>query len=587
MASMPRPVLVLVLLGALLAGVWVAAGGGPEEPEPAPTALTPDRLPAVALPQPVGPAADLEAPRAATVGESEPEGIALPHPLEVELTLLAPAGIEVPADWPAPGSGANARFSGVITGPDAKGLQARLEFEHGTNAPRMIETDSSGRFGANDLWPGVAVVRVTTSTGLVARREVLLRSLAEARLGLSFAAPAVVLGRVEDLFGEPISSAEVEIDGNRAFTDVDGKFSIRKVASGLRIVGTARASGYAAQRELLSLERGSVVEEGRLTFRLPQGTSLDVVVPQAIGAREPVQVLVFAASGATARGQSRFPWEWLMPLEVPAGGRLHLEDLPPETVTLVPFHSGAVAVPSQQNCKLDAGRENVATIRLEPGASIRGRLVREGAPVSGAIVRLEAPDRSNATTRALGRRPMFHQEAIFPHVHAARQEVRTPSSGKFVLSAYPVAGTRLYLEAETPDGRFVARARVEAGAAGVDLGDLELLPRAEDDASGVLNLELAPRLRGIDLDVRVQGAPRDRARIRPGEDHVIEGLAPGLWRVDARYRDQRLASGKQARIGEGGEGSLRLPVPAAATVAPTREELGLGRTGPPPLDGSR
>ena len=584
---MPRPVLVLVLLGALLAGVWVAAGGGPEEPEPAPTALTPDRLPAVALPQPVGPAADLEAPRAATVGEGEPEGIALPHPLEVELTLLAPAGIEVPADWPAPGSGANARFSGVITGPDAQGLQARLEFEHGTNAPRVIETDSSGRFGANDLWPGVAVVRVTTSTGLVARREVLLRSLAEARLGLSFAAPAVVLGRVEDLFGEPISSAEVEIDGNRAFTDVDGNFSIRKVASGLRIVGTARASGYAAQRELLSLERGSVVEEGRLTFRLPKGTSLDVVVPQAIGAREPVQVLVFAASGATARGQSRFPWEWLMPLEVPAGGRLHLEDLPPETVTLVPFHSGAVAVPSQQNCKLDAGRENVATIRLEPGASIRGRLVREGAPVSGAVVRLEAPDRSNATTRALGRRPMFHQEAIFPHVHAARQEVRTPSSGKFVLSAYPVAGTRLYLEAETPDGRFVARARVEAGPAGVDLGDLELLPRAEDDASGVLTLELAPRLRGVDVDVRVQGAPRDRVRIRPGEDHAIEGLAPGLWRVDARYRDQRLASGKQARIGEGAEGSLRLPVPAAATVAPTREELGLGRTGPPPLDGSR
>ena len=584
---MPRPVLVLVLLGALLGGVWVAAGGGPDEPEPAPTALTPDRLPVVPLPEPVGPAADLEASRAATVGEGQPDGIALPHPLEVELTLLAPAGIEVPADWPAPGSGANARFSGMITGPDAKGLQARLEFEHGTNAPRVIETDSAGRFGANDLWPGVAVVRVTTSTGLVARREVLLRSLAEARLGLSFAAPAVVLGRVEDLFGEPISSAEVEIDGNRAFTDVDGNFSIRKVASGLRIVGTARASGYAAQRELLSLERGSVVEEGRLTFRLPKGTSLDVVVPQAIGAREPVQVLVFAASGATARGQSRFPWEWLMPLEVPAGGRLHLEDLPPETVTLVPFHSGAVAVPSQQNCKLDAGRENVATIRLEPGAAVRGRLVREGAPVGGAVVRLEAPDRSNATTRALGRRPMFHQEAIFPHVHAARQEVRTPSSGKFVLSAYPVAGTRLYLEAETSDGRFVARSRVEAGPAGVDLGDLELLPRAEDDASGVLTLELAPRLRGIDVDVRVQGAPRDRARIRPGEDHAIEGLAPGLWRVDARYRDQRLASGKQARVGEDAEGSLRLPVPAAATVAPTREELGLGRTGPPPLDGSR
>ena len=98
---------------------------------------------------------------------------------------------------------------------------------------------------------------------------------------------------------------------------------------------------------------------------------------------------------------------------------------------------------------------------------------------------------------------------------------------------------------------------------------------------------MAPRLRGIDVDVRVQGAPRDRVRIRPGEDHAVEGLAPGLWRVDARYRDQRLASGKQARIGEGAEGSLRLPVPAAATVAPTREELGLGRTGPPPLDGSR
>lgn len=590
---MPRAVLVLLLLAGVLGGVWLLAGGGPETPEVAPVALTPDRVPVAQGPGPLEPEVDLEAPRAAQEAGEGPGGLALPHPLEVELTLLAPAGLEVPADWPAPGSGANARFSGVISGPDGRGLQARLEFEHGTNAPRVIETDSSGRFGANDLWPGVAVVRVEASTGLVARREVLLRSLAEARLGLSFTAPAVVLGRVEDLFGKPIASAEVEIDGNRTFTDVDGNFSIRKVAPGLRIVATARAQGYAAQRELLSLERGSVVEEGRLTFRLPVGTTLDVVVPRAVGAREPVQVLVFAASGpsAAAAGQSRFPWEWLSPLEVPPGGRLHLEDLPPETVTLVPFHSGAVAVPSQQNCKLDEGRDNQATIQLEPGAVVRGRLLHEGAPVAGARVRLEAPDRSNATTRALGRRPMFHQEAIFPHVHAARQEVVTPSSGKFVLSAYPQAGDRWYLEAESADGALVARALVEAGAAGVDLGDLELQRRGPAEANGVLRLDLAPRLWAIDLDVRVQGAPRDRARLRPGAAHDIEGLTPGLWRVDARYRDQRLASGRQATVEEldlaSEPAAVVLPVPPEATVAPTPEQLGLGRTGPPPLDGSR
>jgi hypothetical protein len=591
---MPRAVLVLVLLAGVLGGVWLLAGGGPEAPEVAPVALTPDRVPVAQGPGPLVPEVDLEAPRAAQDSAADAGGLALPHPLEVELTLLAPAGLEVPADWPAPGSGANARFSGVISGPDARGIQARLEFEHGTNAPRVIETDSAGRFGANDLWPGVAVVRIETSTGLVARREVLLRSLAEARLGLSFAAPAVVLGRVEDLFGKPIASAEVEIDGNRAFSDVDGNFSIRKVAPGLRIVGTARAKGYAAQRELLSLERGSVVEEGRLTFRLPVGTTLDVVVPRAVGAREPVQVLVFAASGsgAAAAGQSRFPWEWLSPLAVPPGGRLHLEDLPPETITLVPFHSGAVAVPSQQNCKLDEGRDNQATIQLEPGAVVRGRLLFDGAPVAGARVRLEAPDRSNATTRALGRRPMYHQEAIFPHVHAAKQEVVTPSSGKFVLSAYPQAGDRWYLEAESADGRLVARALVEAGAEGVELGDLELQPRGPSEANGVLRLDLAPRLWAVDLDVRVQGAPRDRARLRPGATHDIGGLTPGLWRVDARYREQRLASGRQATVGEVDLGSdpaevLVLPVPPEATVAPTSEQLGLGRTGPPPLDGSR
>ena len=96
----------------------------------------------------------------------------------------------------------------------------------------------------------------------------------------------------------------------------------------------------------------------------------------------------------------------------------------------------------------------------------------------------------------------------------------------------------------------------------------------------------------IDVECWMPGRGADGADGRPvgdwGETHSASRLADfQCRRLNLRYRDQRLASGKQARVGEDAEGSLRLPVPAAATVAPTREELGLGRTGPPPLDGSR
>jgi len=569
---MPRPLILLFVLMSLLAGgLWFLMGG--EGERSIPILEGGSHGPVEEVPQISQGDSDVQeriaAPQGATL---------LPHPLLVELTQLIDGSLPLDESLPTPRSGARSRFSGQLQDAGGRPTVGKISFQHGTNKGREIDTDASGRFGASDLWPGLAVVHVSTIGGLVAEREVILRNLAEAKLSISWGGTAVVNGRVTDLFGEGISAAEVSVDGNRCISDVDGRFMLPRVAPGKRILALARAPGRATHREILAIGRRSVVDEERLIFRLKQGATLDVMIAESLGAQEPVQVHLFPAGGV-AGSQRQFPWEEYSPVSVLPGGRVRIENLPPDTITLVPFHSGAVAVPSQVNIKLVHKRLNAITLHMRPGPVIRGKVMLDGQPVPGALVTLDAPDPSVATTKALGRSPTYHQQAIFSHVHAGHQEVRSNSRGQFVLSVYPRISERWYLRGESYDGSLVAQKIVQGGAEDIvlELSKPNLKP-------GRLALDLPPHLRSFEMDVQVQGAPRDRIVVRPGDEHSIEGLPSGLWAMNVRYRGERLMQGSQIQIKADEAAQISLPLPAIASQPAPSKSQDDRRTGPPPLE---
>jgi hypothetical protein len=210
---------------------------------------------------------------------------------------------------------------------------------------------------------------------------------------------------------------------------------------------------------------------------------------------------------------------------------------------------------------------------------IRGKVMLDGQPVPGARVTLDAPDPSVATTKALGRSPTYHQQAIFSHVHAGHQEVRSNSRGQFVLSVYPRISERWYLRGESYDGSLVAQKIVKGGAEDIvlELSKPNLEP-------GSLALDLPPHLRSFEMDVQVQGAPRDRIVVRPGDEHSIEGLPSGLWAMNVRYRGERLMQGSQIQIKADEAAQISLPLPAIASQPAPSKSQDDRRTGPPPLE---
>ena len=86
------------------------------------------------------------------------------------------------------------------------------------------------------------------------------------------------------------------------------------------------------------------------------------------------------------------------------------------------------------------------------------------------------------------------------------------------------------------------------------------------------------------MDVQVQGAPRDRIVVRPGDEHSIEGLPSGLWAMNVRYRGERLMQGSQIQIKADEAAQISLPLPAIASQPAPSKSQDDRRTGPPPLE---
>lgn len=515
----------------------------------------------------------LEPSRAEAVGRSapadalvvQPTGPEAPatlvtKPLRLELELVRATGSLAAEDAQPRRSGARSKLRGGLFGSDQQGVAGDVEFVAGPNRGRTIETDPSGAFGANDLYPGLSVVQVH-ATGLPgAQREIRLRNDRETQLNIGFGRPATVYGEVIDRDGEAIPFATVTMDGQRATTDEKGVFYFPRMTSG-EVLAVVQKPGYASYRETLNISAAHTIPIGKLRFLLEPGASLAVTVQERLGAAdssllflEPDQSL----ESPSALFQRKFPWHVVSPVSIPPGGTVTIEDLPAMRVRLRLAHPGARATPDLTTVNLSASGRTQVVLHLESAPMLRGKLVMpSGEPVRNALVRLEAPDQARATADILGAPLGILESEVRPNLPPAVQSTYTDGAGQFVFSSAEELFPVRYLTAEGPGGKGWAGRVVKKGDLSVEL---VLQEKAEGDAT--LKLETLPRTQALPLDVRIDGAPRELPLLEPGETLELGQLQPGVWRVQARWGSERLLDAVEIEIEE--EAELFVPLPDAA-----------------------
>lgn len=562
--------LLLLALGGGVGALWFLGLGEPEsngvvsysnqaptEPAPAPSNTT-DRTGLETADEPVDPTFD--------VGETT-----VAFPLQVRLTQLRHAMFGDVKGIDAIGSGAAARIKGLVNGTKGEGVRASLEVVAGPNTGRTLECDATGVFGATDLYPGLALVRIVTPSGRVAEREVRLANSQTARLNIGFGRPTVVYGQVVDKAGEPIVAVAVNMDGQETFTDDLGEFRFPQMTCGDLVLATFRKPGYALYREMLGITAGTTIPKGRLSFRLDPEAKLEVSIQGNLGsAGEPAHLYFFPLSGQRvngSRGQRTYPWHLLGPIEIYPGGSKLIEGLPEGHVQLVAFRSGAAANPPFINTKLYAGRTVQQVIRLQPAPQVQGRVVRAGKPVSGARVTLEAPNRLAATSGTL-QRSSYHQEMLMPLLPSGLQVAHTDAAGRFWFTAFAEVASGSYLTAETSDGLWRGTHVVEKGE--IEGIDVEL--ERASQLVGHLTLGLTARFQGLPVRIFVGGSPRDPLIVPPDEDELtIEELGTGTWRLDVEWDREPLLEGLVVEVTQDGKPIL-VTLPEGAVDGQTAEE---------------
>lgn len=540
--------LLLLLLGGLGFGArWLFSG---REPAPAPepgresVAVTPQAAPR--------PAERLSAGEVTERPKADPGSTTVTYPLEVELELVRPGALPTEPGVPAWGTAGRSRLQGFVFGEDNKGLAAQVEFVYGANTGRVLQCGADGAYGANDLHPGLSIVRIEGPGVLGSMREVLLRQEREQVLTVSYARPARISGEVIDRKGEPLTGAKVTLDGLVSITDSFGQFHFPQVAAGDALL-VVEKDGFRAHREILPVTVGATYEIGRLRYALEPGASLEIVVPDVTGGSEEAYVYFFSKAGVLRD----YPWFLVNPTRVWPGGRVRIDDLPPGRIDLRLFHSGAKASPELAVANLVPGSVISTEIRLKPAPMLMGVVRSGGEPVADARVTLEAADRIEAVLAALGEDYGILEGDVLPGLPPGLQEVRTDADGEFVLSSWASAAKNRYLTAVGPDGRSFAGKLLRGDEERVDL---ELSQRAQD--SQAVTLRMGGRFQALPVRLVIRGEPRDEFLLGPDDDLVIDGLARGTWRMAVQWETEDLLDGFELELPGAADVDLALPLGA-------------------------
>jgi hypothetical protein len=467
------------------------------------------------------------------------------------------------------GSGRSARLTGRVQAAEGRGVPAALRFVAGLNTGRILQANAEGWFGATDLYPGLALVRIEGPGIPGSLREVRLAQGQEVRLSLGYGLPGAVGGTV---FGEgdsPLEDVEVELDGQRSTTNAAGQFIFPSVAGGTDVVLILRKEGYAPVQARIGVASGRTLPVDHYRFRMERGASLEVVVPTRVGASGPAQIVL---TPATMHTEPRYAWWQLGPYELVPGSSLLLHDLPPTRVGVRVYHRGARAVPPHVVAFLRPGHVERVEIDLQPAPRVVGRVVDpRGLAVPGARVVLEAPDRVAVGARHLSDQPgasVFDTE-LYPALPPALQHVTADGEGRFALTAWEEAAPARYLTASSPDGSL-------RGSAVLRPGDLEIELRLEPATRGraQLTVEFPGRSQGLPVRVAVNGQLRPEVTLAPHQPLVLDALAPGRWRVTARWNGELLFSGNGMReLDLEDEARLEVPLPTGAIEGQDEDTL--------------
>lgn len=552
MRSRPSALLVLLVLLALSGlggGAWlVLVHARPSGPAPAPIEPL--------APSPRNGAGEPVAAHAPVVLENTQttETVVAPagYPIEVDLELVRADASTPVKGATALGSAATARLRGSVVSGVGAPVAAEVLFEHGPNQGRVLQCDPTGRFGATNLYPGLAVVRVR-GTGIPgSQRIVRLRQKTEFELNLGYGRLSEITGEVITRDALPLQGARVSFDGQEAVTDPMGLFHFDGVASGQALV-TVLKPGYAGLVQELTVPAGKKIEKGQLRFPLDKGARLVIEVPDRI--RSDVETYCFLLADSAPGTLRSYPWFLVNPVRVWPGGSKTVEDLPPGTFTLRLFQAGAMAKPSQKSVKLDVGGEAQVTLNLEPAPTIHGIVRLNGQPVQKAEVTLEAADRLAATLAAFGApNEFFVENDVLPEAPPAIQHAFTDAAGSYEVSSWVGVARERYLVARYDGGRQIATVFLHGGEEQVDL---DLHTSAAGD--GLLRLVLSARDRPLPVRIAVNGEARPVQQLPVGQDLRVPDLNRGQWKLSVRYNGNTLAAGKEIEIGAETAVPMELP----------------------------
>jgi hypothetical protein len=527
---------------------WAVQSPAPVRPPPPPPTQA-SAAPVSPQTEPLDAAPEERTELEAEAPPAEPETTVV-FPLEVDLELVRSDVVLRAEGEPPLGSAATARLRGSVKSTSGTGIRAEITFPTGSNAGRVLYADREGVFGANDLYPGLALVEVR-GPGVISLREVRLRQDRDSQLHLVYGRPAVVHGEVLTNDASPIADARVTMDGQETRTDERGQFVFDRMTAG-EVIVVVEKPGYAAYRESITVPADRTIEPGRLKYVLQRGARLEISIAEAINPGFEAQVFLLPSN---AKAQRRFPWFAVNPVRVYPGGTKIVEDLPAEPIDIRLFHVGAIAEPRVRSLSLQAGESGSVVLHLEPAPQLMGVVRSGGLVIAGAHVRMEPPDQVNATMAALNVRDYLLLESeLFPKLPTAVQETVSDGNGQFWLTAYEELSKVRYLVATSPDGK-------QSGGVVLHGGENEVAVELHPTQSGSaeLVLELDKRFQALPIKLTVDGTPREVAPLPAGQDLHIGDLTPGTWRLRVRWDESTLVDGQSLDIKSSLSWSVTLP----------------------------
>jgi hypothetical protein len=549
---------------ALIGAAWWFLGSGPQPSGNAVATPTAVRVPGDTGAPPEAPERDQKPAVALEVDAVSSTTSTVAWPVKVELELVRPAHLPQAKGLPPLGSGANARLAGRLSRGNA-GVVGKLTFTGGANLGRELECSSNGDFGAVDLYPGLAELKVV-GPGVESIREVLLRSNALEQLNISYDFPGSVSGQVFDRDAVPLGGVDVELDGQHVTTDELGAFRFDTAFGGERVRLVLRKKGYATFTDIVGVAAGRPLGKERFTFTLQPAAALALQLGPRVGAQGDSTVVILPE----VQGPNRvYPWHRISPLRIAPGATHVLDDLPAMRLSVRVFHEGALAEPESATVFLRAGDTVRHEVRFEPGPAITGVVVDEqGRRLEGARVVCEAPDRIGAAHQYLAKMPYETGVEILPPMPVGSGEVRTAFNGEFTLSTWPKLGGMRYLWAQSADGkRWGGRAIPTDGT-----DPIELVIKPIESGKWAVSLDLAGRHQGVPVIASIGGAAQPELLLPPKTPLVLRGLAAGTWRVRASWNGMAL-------LGEGqdfeldGDHTHVIPMPEGAVVGQDEDTL--------------